>query len=252
MPPMQGGAAPPDARDPHAYSGGHVRHAGEYALPSSAQLMMADEHRFAALGFDRLEYVRARGEEWLAYEGEAWYGGTYDRAVIKAEGELAGGRLRESRTELLWRHAVAAFWDAEAGVRIDHGQGAPNREWLAFGMKGLVPYWFEVDATAYVGAGGRTALRLKAEYDLLLSQRLYLQTSVEVRLHGRDDAPRGVRSGLTDGTAGLRLKYEVTRQLVPYLGVEWSRKFGRTAGDARAAGEHAQQMRFVAGVGLRF
>ncbi len=250
--PMQGGAPPPDARDPDAYSDGYVRNAGEYALPPSQALMMSDVHNFGSVYFDRLEYVRARGDEWTAYEGEAWYGGTYDRAVITAEGEIAGGKLRESETQLLWRHAVSTFWDTELGVRFDHARGAPNREWVAFGVKGLAPYWFDVDAAVYLGPRGRTALRLKAEYDILLTQKLYLQPSVEVNFHGKDDEHRGIGSGLTDGTAGLRLKYEITRQLVPYVGVEWTGKFGRTADYARAAGDSKQETRFVAGLSFRF
>ncbi len=249
---MQGGSAPPDARDPDAYSDGYVRNAGKYALPPSDALIMSDMHNFGSVYFDRLEYVRARGEEWAAYEGEAWYGSTYNRAVIKAEGEVASGKLQESETQLLWRHAVSTFWNTELGVRFDHAQGAPNREWLAFGFKGLAPYWFEVDATAYVGPSGRTALGLKAEYDILLTQKLYLQPSVEVNFHGKDDERWGIGSGLTDGTAGLRLKYEVTRQFVPYVGVEWSSKFGKTADYARAAGDSKQETRFVAGLSFRF
>ncbi len=249
---MQGGSAPPDARDPNAYSDGYVRNAGKYALPPSEKLVMSDMHNFGSVSFDRLEYVRARGEEWAAYEGEAWYGSTYNRAVIKAEGEVASGKLQESKTQLLWRHAVSTFWDTELGVRFDHGQGAPNREWLAFGFKGLAPYWFEVDATAYVGPSGRTALGLKAEYDILLTQKLYIQPSVEMNFYGKDDERWGIGSGLTDDTAGLRLKYEVTRQFVPYIGVEWSSKFGKTADYARAAGDSKQETRFVAGLSFRF
>lgn len=249
---MQGGSAPPDARDPDAYSDGYVRNAGKYALPPSDALVMSDMHNFGSVYFDRLEYVRARGDEWAAYEGEAWYGSTYNRAVIKAEGEVASGKLQESETQLLWRHAVSTFWDTELGVRFDHAKGAPNREWLAFGFKGLAPYWFEVDATAYVGPSGRTALGLKAEYDILLTQKFYLQPSVEVNFHGKDDERWGIGSGLTDGTAGLRLKYELTRQFVPYVGVEWSSKFGKTADYARAAGDSKQETRFVAGLSFRF
>lgn len=249
---MQGGSAPPDARDSDAYSEGYVRNAGKYALPPSQALVMSDMHSFGSGNLDRLEYVRARGDEWAAYEGEAWYGSTYNRAIIKAEGEIASGRLEDSKTELLWRHAVSTFWDTELGVRFDHGQDVPNREWLALGIKGLAPYWFEVDATAYVGPSGRTALGLKAEYDILLTQKLYLQPSLEINLYGKDDERRGIGSGLTDGTAGLRLKYEITRQFVPYVGVEWSSKFGNTADYARAAGEHKQETRFVAGVSFRF
>src|SRR3546814_10942709 len=89
---------------------------------------MSDMHNFGSINVDRLEYVRARGEEWAAYEGEAWYGSTYNRTVIKAEGEVASGKLRDSKTQLLWRHAVSTVWDTELGVRFDHGQGEPNRE----------------------------------------------------------------------------------------------------------------------------
>ncbi|TAN28993.1 MAG: copper resistance protein B [Castellaniella sp.] len=248
----QGGSAPADARDPNAYSEGYMRNAGKYALPPSQALRMSDEHNFASVYLDRLEYVRARGQEWGTYDGEAWYGGTYNRAALKAEGEVAGGKLRDSRTQVLWRHAVSTFWDTELGLRFDHGQGMPNRQWLALGFKGLAPYWFDVDATAFVGPNGRTALWLKTEYDVLLIQRLYLQPSIEVNLYGKDDERRGIGSGLANGTAGLRLKYEITRQVTPYIGVEWASSFGKTADYARAAGEPKQETRFVAGVSLRF
>ncbi|HIZ51121.1 MAG TPA: hypothetical protein IAA18_08560, partial [Candidatus Pseudomonas excrementavium] len=64
---MQGGSAPPDARDPDAYSDGFERNAGKYALPPSDALMMSDMHKFGSVYFDRMEYVKARGEEWAAY-----------------------------------------------------------------------------------------------------------------------------------------------------------------------------------------
>ena len=249
---MQGGPVPPGARDPDAYSDGYVRNAGKYGLPPSDALMMSDMHNFGSVNFDRFEYVQAGGEGWTAYDGEAWYGSTYNRTVIKAEGEVASGKLRASKTQLLWRHAVATFWDTELGARFDYGQGAPNRGWLAFGVKGLAPYWFEVDATAYIGPSGRTALGLKVKYDILLTQKLYLQPSVEMNFYGKDDERWGIGSGMADNTAGLRLKYEVTRQLVPYVGVEWSRKFGKTADYAKAAGDTKQEIRFVAGLSFRF
>lgn len=249
---MQGGSAPADARDPDAYSHGYVRNAGKFALPPSDALIMSDMHKFGAVQFNRLEYVKARGDEWLAYEGEAWYGTTYNRAVIKAEGEVAGGKLQDSETEFLWRHAVATFWDTELGVRFDYADGASNREWLAFGIKGLAPYWFEVDATAYVGPSGRTAFVFEGEYDILLTQTLYLQPSVEVSFYGKDDEKTEQGSGLADARIGLRLKKEITRQFVPYIGVEWAGKFGKTADYARAAGESRRETRFVAGLSFRF
>ncbi|CAM5566538.1 Copper resistance protein B OS=Eoetvoesiella caeni OX=645616 GN=DFR37_11668 PE=4 SV=1 [Eoetvoesiella caeni] len=249
---MQGGTAPPDARDPNAYSDGYTLDSGKYSLGPAQRLRMSDEHNFGSVWFDRLEYVRAGSNEGLAYEGQAWYGGTYNRAVLKAEGEVANGKLQESQTELLWGHAISTFWDTQLGIRFDHGQGVPNRKWLAFGVQGLAPYWFDIDATAYVGPSGRTALSLSAEYDLLITQRLVLQPRVEVNFYGKRDEAREIGSGLSDGTAGLRLKYQVTRQFVPYVGVEWTGKFGQTATFARDAGERARETRFVAGLSFRF
>src|SRR5690606_14190867 len=91
--------APTDARDPHAYSGGFVRNAGQYARPPAEALMTSEMHRFRSLSFDRLEYVEGRDDAWMAYEGEAWYGGTYNRAVVKLEGEAADNRLQESELQ---------------------------------------------------------------------------------------------------------------------------------------------------------
>jgi len=169
----QGGAAPLDARDPNAYSDGLVRGAGVHAIPGVSPLRLADEHRFGALVLDRLERAHTRGgDNATAYDLQAWYGRDFDKAVLKAEGEVAGGTLHDARTELLWGHAITPYWDTQLGVRYDAGTG-PDRGWLAFGVQGLAPYWFEVEATAYLGDGGRSALRLAASYDLLLTQKAH-------------------------------------------------------------------------------
>ena len=209
---MQGGSAPADARDPHAYSGGHTLTEGPYI--------------------------------------QAWYGTTYDRFVIQAEGDVADGTLEESSTELLWGHALNAYFDTQLGVRLDQYDEGKNRQWLAIGMQGLAPYWFELDVTAYVGDDGRTALSAEAEYELLLTQRLILQPRAELNLYGKDDAQNGLGSGLSDLAVGLRLRYEFSRQFAPYIGVEWTDTYGDTADYRRAAGQDTSGTQFVAG--LRF
>lgn len=245
----QGGSAPADARDPHAYADGYTLDSGKYALAGPRTLMLADEHNFASVLFDRLERTKSHGDYATSYDLQAWFGRTYDRLVIKAEGKRSQGRMQEARTELLWSHALASYWDTQLGMRQDNGIG-PNRSWLAFGVQGLAPYWFAVDATAYVGEEGRSALRLAAEYELLLTQRLILQPRVELNAYGKEDAARGLGRGLADGLVGLRLRYEISRQFAPYVGVERAAKFGSTADFARADGEASAQTRWVAG--LRF
>ncbi|MBI5889102.1 MAG: copper resistance protein B [Nitrosomonadales bacterium] len=237
---MQGGSAPPDARDPHAYSGG--QDFGPIPRPR-----MGDEENFGSLLIDRLERVHARGNSSTAYELQARFGRDYDRAVLKAEGDIDGGKLHDAHTELLWGHALAAYWDTQLGVRYDSGT-APGRGWLSFGIQGLAPYWFEVDATAYVGTQGRTAFRFAAEYELLLTQKLVLQPRMEANFYGRGDAARALGSGLSDLAVGVRLRYEIRREFAPYIGVEQAARFGGTADYARAAGEDANVTQVVAGV----
>jgi len=248
---MQGGSAPPDARDPHAYSGGNTLDTGDYALPPSQRLRLADEHKLGGVLIDRLERSYGENSNSTAYDAQAWYGSTYNRLVVKAEGDVSKGKVQEARTELLWGHAIATFWDTQLGVRVDNGVG-PDRGWLAFGVQGLAPYWFEVDATAYVGDQGRTAFKLGAEYELLLTQKLILQPRVELKVYGKSDTERRLGSGLAESQAGLRVRYEFTRQFAPYIGIERTSKYGQTAKLAREEGEKDGETRWVAGVRFWF
>ena len=245
---MQGGSAPADARDPHAYSDGYTLTEGPYAQPGPRQLKLADEHAFWSVLGDRLEYQE--DSDSTVYDVQAWYGTTYNRFVIKAEGDIADGTLEESSTDLLWGHALNAYFDTQLGVRLDQYNEGKDRQWLAIGIQGLAPYWFELDVTAYVGDDGRTALSAEAEYELLLTQRLILQPRAELNLYGKDDLDNRLGEGLSDLAVGLRLRYEFSRQFAPYIGVEWTDTYGDTADYRRAAGEDTSGTQFVAG--LRF
>jgi copper resistance protein B len=213
---------------------------------------MHDDPALGMLLLDRWEYVHARdGGHAIAIDGEAWYGRSFDKLWLKFEGEHADGRLRDLRTEALWAHAVAPFWNTQLGVRHDFGVG-PGRTWAAFGVEGTAPYWFETEATFYVGQGGRTAARVAAEYEARFTQRLILQPSVEANLYGRNDSRRGVGSGLSNVEAGLRLRYEIRREFAPYVGVVWQQRFGRSRDYARALGEPGDDLQFVAGLRIWF
>jgi copper resistance protein B len=213
---------------------------------------MHDDPAVGSLLLDRLEYVDARdGGHAIAVDGQAWYGRNFDKLWLKFEGEHAEGRLQDMRTEALWSHAVAPFWDTQIGVRHDFGIG-PDRTWAAFGIEGLAPYWFETEATFYVGQAGRTAARVAFEYEARFTQRLILQPSLEANFYGRDDPQRGVGSGLSDVEAGLRLRYEIRREFAPYVGVVWQQGFGRSRGFTRAQGEPANDLQFVAGFRVWF
>jgi len=211
---------------------------------------MDDDPVLAYLAFDRLEWQDADGGA-SAWAAKAWIGRSFDRVWLRSEGERSGGRLEDAQVELLWGHAVHPWWDLMVGVRHDVKPGA-SRDWLAFGVQGLAPYKFETQATAYVGNGGRLAATLEAEYELLLTNRLILQPLVEAKLYSRTDRARGTGSGLDTLEAGLRLRYEIRREIAPYVGVAWHRRYGTGADLARGHGEPVEDTRLVAGIRFWF
>jgi len=106
--------------------------------------------------------------------------------------------------------------------------------------------WME--ATAYVGEEGRTAFRLETEYDVLLTQKLVLQPRTEANFYGKKDPARALGHGLSDLSIGLRLRYEIWRELAPYIGIEWAGRFGDTADYLRNAGNRTDEIRAIAGI----
>ncbi len=240
---MQGGAAPAGARSPD-YSDGY----GHSTMPG---MDMADSASIGMLLVDQLEAFHGRDGSGQAWELQGWYGGDADKLWLRSEGERSGGRLEDGDVEVLWSHAVAAYWDTTLGVRHDLGEG-PSRDWLAAGVQGLAPYWFDVEATLYLGSAGRSAARLRASYDLRFTQRLILQPELEANLYGRRDPARGLCRGLTDVQFGLRLRYEVRREFAPYVGVQFVQRVGATADLARTAGRAVFDRQFVAGLRIWF
>jgi copper resistance protein B len=204
-----------------------------------------------SLLLDELELRDDDGSRDLAWDATFWAGRTFDKLLVRTEGEKSGGTTERAELELLWSGSVARWWDVVAGARADFQPG-PSQSWAAFGVRGLAPYRFELEATAYLGDGGDAAARVEAEYELLITPRLILQPQVELNWYGQADVTGGIGPGLSTGEAALRLRYELRREVAPYVGLVRERKFGDTADRARANGEDADDTRLVAGVRLRF
>lgn len=200
---------------------------------------------------DRLEAWDADGGTGIGWEAMSWIGTDLDRVWLRSEGEHANGAVEAADVEVLYGRSIAPWWDVLAGVRHDFGEG-PSQTFAAIGVQGLAPYKFEVEAAAYVGQSGQTAARMEVEYETLFTNRLVLQWMAEAELHGKDDERRNVGAGLGTVEAGLRLRYEVTRQFAPYIGVVHERAYGDTADYRRADGEDIDDTRLVAGLRLWF
>lgn len=201
--------------------------------------------------FNRLEAFDADEHSGMEWEGQAWFGTDLNKLWLRSEGERVGGRTESADLEVLYGRSIAPWWDLVAGVRHEFKPG-DSQDFLAFGVSGLAPYKFEVDATAYLGQSGQSALRVEVEYELLLTNRLILQPLVELNANGQDDPERGIGSGVSTAEFGLRLRYEIRREIAPYVGIVHERAFGNTADYRRAEGEDVKDTRLVAGVRLWF
>jgi copper resistance protein B len=203
----------------------------------------------ATLLAEQFEWQAGSGDDALQWDATGWVGHDKNRLWLRTEGERPSGESGEASTELFWGRPAVAFWDWLAGVRYDAGPGA-ERVYAALGVQGLAPQWFHVEATAYLGEGGQAGLRLQSDYDWLFTNRLILAARLEANAWREDDERAGIGSGLSDLSAGLRLRYEIRREFAPYLGVEWQGLCGDTADLTGSAGEERRDTRVVAG--LRF
>jgi len=212
---------------------------------------MDDTKRFLRTVVDELDWRDGDGDNAIAWDAYARYGGDYNKVWLKTEGERSDGAIEHASVELLWDRVFSRWWSVQSGARHDFGEG-PSRNWLGVGVQGLAPYFFEVEATAYVGDGGRTAARLRVEYELLFTQRLILQPAIELNAYGKDDPANRIGSGVSDLEASLRLRYEFRREFAPYIGAAWVRHLGRTAGLMRAAGDESSDLQLLAGIRFWF
>lgn len=255
------------APDPHA---GHTSATTPQEMPPAS-----DEANAADLYFDPAAMARAREQlvtenggmrthavileqleagfddesETYGWHVQGWYGGDVHRFWWKSEGEGAfGEEIEHAELQLLYSRAVTPYFDLQAGVRQSHLDGEDRTD-LVLGVQGLAPYWFEVNAAAFVSTEGDVTARAEAEYDLRLTQKLILQPAAELNFAAQDIPDLDVGAGITDANVGVRLRYEISRSFAPYVGVEWTSALGETRDIREALGDDAQSTRAV--IGLR-
>jgi len=214
----------------------------------SVQAANGDQKNIMIMG-ERLEWQDTGGDGSLLWDAQGWYGGDVNKLWIKTEGEISleEDEIEDAEIQALYSRAISSFWDLQAGIRYD--LEPKGRTHAVLGVQGLAPYWFEIDAAAFVSTDGDVSASVEAEYELLLTQRLILQPRIEVELSAQDIPELGIGSGLVAIEPGVRLRYEIKREFAPYIGVEWQKEFGDTADFSRAEGGDPDK--FVAVIGLR-
>ena len=201
---------------------------------------------------DRLEAKLHDGRDGYQWDGQAWYGGDIDKLWVESEGEGTFGKQPErAELQVLWSRAITPWFDLQAGGRYDLLPGKDVGH-LVIGVQGLAPYFFEIEAKAFLSHKGDLTARVEAEYDQLITQRLILQPRLEAELSAQDVPETGTGIGLSTIEAGLRLRYEFVPEFAPYIGVQYERKIGHAADFARDEGEKVDALSFLAGLRLWF
>ncbi len=170
-----------------------------------------------------------------------------------AEYQVRNGRegVDGAEVQALYSRALGPYFNLQAGVRHDF-KPVPTRTYATIGFEGLAPYMFEVEGAAFISPQGDVLARLEGYYDQRITQRLILQPRVEFNLAAQNMPRQRIGAGLTDAELGLRLRYEITRRLAPYVGVSYEAKIGRTADYIRAAGQRPTSTSLVVGVRFGF
>jgi copper resistance protein B len=198
-----------------------------FAVAYGEEIKHMHPTRFGGFFVDKLEY-RTKNKD-LKFHIYSFYGGDYHKLWVDVEGErgLKNSEWLLERADLLFVKAISSSWDLRAGVGYA-GSNEGGRSKLVLGVKGLAPYGFDVEANLNLTNKGELYGRLEAEYELLLTQRLILQPSFEVLASTKKIEPLEIGSGLSKAELALKLKYEIKREFVPYVGVSWERHFGQT------------------------
>lgn len=226
-----------------------------FASPAIADVGDAPFNRMIL--FEELEYGFNNGDNPLSWDATSWVGGDWNRIWFKTDGEMATSDPEvDGEAQLLYSRLIAPFWELQFGLRGDlaaaEDASTQGRGHLVLGLEGIAPYWFEVEPAIFVSHKGDVSARLRATYDLFITQRLIAHTSFEMNVAIQSVPEFGVGSGFNDIELGLRLGYQLARELTPYIGVSWNQAFAETARFRRAAGNAASDLQGVAGLRLWF
>jgi len=212
---------------------------------------LQNDHQHASNDYWRAQLDRLEGGDGgQAWEASFKYGGDRQHLLLQSEGNRQSSKTETADLSAFYSRSITPWWDVRLGMRQ---QFEPNqRTFAAAAISGTPFYGLELAATLYATASGQLQSQFSTDYDLRLTQRLILQPSFEARGALKNERSRAVGSGLNSTESGLRLRYEITRQFAPYLGLVHERLSGKTADFAKEQGEHSRDTRWVLGLKLWF
>ncbi len=186
----------------------------------------------------------------VTWDAEGWYGGDTNKVWFKTEGEWTDGTLESSEFQVLVSHMLNAFWDAQAGIR--HDTQPTSLTYGVIGMHGLAPQFVETEISLFLSEDGDAHVRLEGDWDIHITQRLRLTPFAETEVFLQDVDNRHRAQGFATLETGLQLAYEISREIAPYVELNYESGLGATRSLIRAEGENEDSLTLRAGLHFWF
>ncbi len=217
------------------------------ANPAAAQVK--DSGIFTSTQMDLSYNLWDRGGSFR-WEGQGWIGADKNKLYWKTEGERRDGAMEEAELQVLYSRFITQFWDFQVGVRQDFVPRATT--YGVIGLQGLAPYSIEVDVALFLSDDGDVSARLELEYDILITNKLTAAPYLTLDFSANKVENRSLGRGLTEVETGIQIRYQITRDLMPFIDFRYSRLIGETANLAKADGEDRGAFRILLGVRVQF
>lgn len=215
-----------------------------------------DTEIFSLTVFDLLEYQNTKNGGSLNWDLVAWRGSDIHRLWLKSEGNFTGSNQQDGEADLqvLYGKLVTSYFDVQIGARLEQtlGDQRSTRVSAAIGLQGLALYVFEIESAIFIGSAGYFAGRVSASKDFRWTQKVILQARFETNAAAKKSDDFETGSGINDLELGLRLRYEVKREIAPYVGLTWTKYYGETADYKKLSGLEISELNAVGGIRIWF
>jgi copper resistance protein B len=201
--------------------------------------------------------VNGDDEQELEWDIDTWMGRDLHKYWIKTSGAYSfnadNGEKSDIETanlELVFSHAVSAYWDQQFGIRhdLEDAEGNSSRNWLSFGYIGTTPYFIELDTRVFIGEESSKQLLIEAEREFLLTQQWVLTSGLDLTINGHSNIQRKEGSGFSSMNNELKVGYERTRKYQPFVGITYKQMFGETRKLVKQAGSNNNEFEMMIGI----
>ncbi|WP_445116384.1 copper resistance protein B [Acinetobacter sp. WZC-1] len=195
------------------------------------------------------------GQGTLKSELETRVGSDENRLFIKINTDQPESQQTAYKAKALYSRMISDFWDVQAGVQYSHDQGRTvdrHQTSAVLGLYGLAPYFFETEAYVYIGEDRQLSFSLETKRDVLLTQQLILKPHLDFNVIFSDDSPHAVRTGLNSAQAGLEIRYEINKKVMPFIDVAYAYHRGNQQTEWQHASSSEQGGLYAAGIRFKF